>query len=52
VIRAARIELSDRGREAAFQTLRDLRLPPLRTFQSIQLNEELRKLADRIVEKA
>jgi hypothetical protein len=37
--------------EAAFRALRELRLPPLRTFQNVQLNEELRKLAERMVEK-
>jgi hypothetical protein len=37
--------------EAAFRALRELRLPLLRTFKSFQLNEEMRKLAERMVEK-
>ena len=37
--------------ESAFRALRELRLPPLRTFQSVQLNEEMQKLAERMVEK-
>lgn len=31
-----------------FQALRDLRLPPLRAFQNIQLNEEMRRLSARV----
>jgi hypothetical protein len=37
--------------EAAFRALRELRLPPLRTYQNVQLNEEMQKLAERVVEK-
>lgn len=37
--------------EAAFRALRELRLPPLRTFQNAQLNDELQKLAARMVGK-
>ena len=37
--------------ESAFRALRELRLPPLRTFQNVQLNEEMQKLAERMVEK-
>lgn len=37
--------------ESAFRALRELRLPPLRTFQSVQLNDEMQKLAERMVEK-
>ena len=33
--------------QAAFCALRDLRLPPLRPFQNVQLNEEIQKLAER-----
>lgn len=35
--------------EAAFRALRELRLPQLRPFQNARLNEELQKLAERIV---
>lgn len=38
--------------EAAFQALREMWIPPLQTFQTIPFKEELRKLADRMVEKA
>lgn len=37
--------------ESAFRALRELRLPQLRTFQSVRLNDEMRKLAERMVEK-
>jgi len=37
--------------DAAFRALRELRMPPLRKFQNVQLNEELQRLADRMVEK-
>jgi len=37
--------------EAAFQALRELKLPQLRTFQNLQLKGELERLAARIVEK-
>lgn len=37
--------------EAAFRALRELRIPPLRPFRNVQLNEELQRLADRMVEK-
>jgi hypothetical protein len=37
--------------ESAFRALRELRLPPLRTFQNAQLNEQLQKLAERMIEK-
>ena len=37
--------------ESAFRALRELRLPPLRAFQSVQLNEEMQKLAERMAEK-
>jgi len=37
--------------ESAFKSLRELRLPPLRAFQNAQLNEQLQKLAERMVEK-
>jgi hypothetical protein len=37
--------------EAAFKALRELRLPPLRTFQNVQLNEEMQRLAERMAEK-
>jgi hypothetical protein len=37
--------------ESAFRALRELRLPLLRTFKSVQLNEEMQKLAERMVEK-
>lgn len=37
--------------ESAFRALRELRLPPLRTFQSVQLNDEMQRLAERMVEK-
>ena len=37
--------------ESAFRALRELRLPPLRTFQNVRLNEELQKLAERMAEK-
>lgn len=37
--------------QAAFRALRELRLPPLRTFQNVQLNDEMQRLAERIVEK-
>jgi hypothetical protein len=36
---------------ADFQALRELRLPPLRAFQNIQLNEEMRHLAARAAKK-
>jgi hypothetical protein len=35
--------------DAAFRALRELRLPPLRPFQGIQLTGELQKLAERVV---
>lgn len=35
--------------EAAFRALRELRLPQLRPFQNVRLNEELQKLAERVV---
>ena len=35
--------------DAAFRALRELRLPPLRPFQGIQLSEEMQKLAERVV---
>ncbi len=34
--------------DAAFRALRELRLPPLRLFQGIQLTEEMQKLAERV----
>ncbi len=34
--------------DAAFRALRELRLPPLRPFQGIQLTEEMQKLAERV----
>ena len=34
--------------EAAFRALRELRLPPLRSFQNLQLEEELQRLAERV----
>jgi hypothetical protein len=37
--------------QTAFRSLSDLRLPQLRTFQNVHLNEELERLADRIVDK-
>lgn len=37
--------------EGAFRALRELRLPPLRTFQNVRLNEEMQKLAERMAEK-
>jgi hypothetical protein len=37
--------------EAAFRALRELRLPPLRPFQNVQLNTELQRLAERMIEK-
>lgn len=37
--------------EAAFRALRELRLPPLRVFQNVHLNEEMQKLAERMAEK-
>ncbi len=37
--------------DSAFRALRDLQLPPLRTFQNAQLSEEMHKLAERMVEK-
>jgi hypothetical protein len=37
--------------EAAFRALRGLRLPPMRTFKNVHLNEELQKLAERMVSK-
>jgi hypothetical protein len=37
--------------DAAFRALRELRLPPLRPFQGIQLTEELQKLAERIADE-
>jgi hypothetical protein len=37
--------------EAAFRALRDLKIPPLRTFKNVHLNEELQKLANQIAEK-
>jgi hypothetical protein len=36
---------------AAFLALRELRLPPLRTFQNVRLKEELQRLAERMVDK-
>jgi hypothetical protein len=36
---------------ADFQALRELRLPPLRAFQNMQLNEEMRHLAARVAKK-
>ena len=35
--------------EAAFRALRELRLPQLRPFQNVRLNEELQRLAERVV---
>jgi hypothetical protein len=37
--------------QAAFRALRELKLPPLRTFQNTQLNDEMRGLATRVVEE-
>jgi hypothetical protein len=37
--------------QMAFKALRELSLPPLRTFQNIQLNEELQRLAERLAAK-
>ena len=37
--------------QAAFQALRELKLPQLRTFQNLQLKGELERLAARIVDK-
>jgi hypothetical protein len=37
--------------EAAFGALRDLKLPPLRPFQNVQLNAELQRLAERVAAK-
>lgn len=37
--------------EVAFRALRELRLPPLRPFQNVRLNEELQRLAERMVDK-
>jgi hypothetical protein len=37
--------------DAAFRSLRELRLPQLRTFQNVRLNEELQRLAERMAEK-
>ncbi len=37
--------------QAAFRALRDLRLPALRPFQSVQLNQELQTLAERVAAK-
>lgn len=37
--------------DSAFKALRELRLPPLRTFHSVKLNEEIQKLAERMAEK-
>lgn len=37
--------------EAAFRALRELQLPPLRTFQNLQLNDELQRLAERVAAK-
>ncbi len=34
--------------QAAFQALRELRLPQLRTFQNLQLKGELERLAERV----
>ncbi len=38
--------------ESAFGALRDLKLPPLRPFQSVQLNAELQSLSERLVNKS
>lgn len=37
--------------EAAFRALRDLRLPQLRPFQGVHLNDELQRLAERVAAK-
>ena len=37
--------------QAAFKGLRELSLPALRTFQNVQLNEELQQLAERVALK-
>jgi len=37
--------------QAAFRALRELRLPQLRTFQNLQLNDEMQRLAERVVDK-
>ncbi len=37
--------------QAAFRALRELRLPPLRPFQNVQLNDELHRLAERVAAK-
>ena len=37
--------------DAAFRALRELRLPPLKPFQGIQLTEEMQKLAERVIAK-
>jgi hypothetical protein len=37
--------------QASFRALRELRLPQLRTFQNAQLNDEMRQLAERMVEE-
>jgi hypothetical protein len=34
--------------QAAFRALRELKLPPLRPFQNLQLNDELQRLAERV----
>jgi hypothetical protein len=35
----------------AFKALRELSLPQLRTFQNIQMNDELQRLAERLADK-
>lgn len=37
--------------QTAFKALRELSLPPLRTFQNVQLNDELQRLAERVAFK-
>jgi hypothetical protein len=37
--------------QAAYRALRELKLPRMRTFQNLQLNEEMQRLAERVVEK-
>jgi hypothetical protein len=37
--------------QATFSALRELRLPALRPFQNVQLNQELQELAERVAAK-
>ena len=37
--------------DTAFRSLRELRLPQLRPFQNVQLNDELQRLAERVAAK-